>query len=65
MSEESRDPIKINKYQARLDAIKGLPGYAGLNGASQALIGHLAYDKNLSWLDFNQVAADELTKASG
>lgn len=53
MSEESRDPIKINKYQARLDAIKGLPGYAGLNEASQALIGHLAYDKNLSWLDFN------------
>lgn len=65
MNEESRDPIKINKYQARLDAIKELPGYAGLNEASQALIGHLAYDKNLSWLDFNQVAADELAKASG
>ena len=57
---EKITPTTDNKYQHRLQSAMLVAGYDALSNNQKALIAQLAYDKELSVLDFNEALNAEL-----
>lgn len=63
MTEKTTPLLNRNRYEDRLNSTKALPDYDSLDDGQKTLLGHLAFDKDLDGLDFNEAVNGEIAKA--